>query len=80
MIPDLIVEVVSSGDRPSAVADKVRMWLGAGVRLVWVVYPDSQTVTAHRTGQPEQRLAVSDTLEGWDVIPGFTLPIAEIFE
>ncbi len=79
VIPDLVVEVVSSGDRPTEVADKVRMWLDAGVRLVWVVYLAEHAVVAHRPGLPELRLAETDTLDGYDVVPGFTLPVAEIF-
>jgi len=79
VIPDLVAEVVSSGDRLSLVADKVRMWLDAGVRLVWVVYPVGHSVVAHRPGQPEMRLAETDALDGFDVVPGFTLPISEIF-
>lgn len=80
VIPDLVVEVVSSGDRPKAVAEKVSMWLDAGVRLVWVVYPARHEVVAHRLGQPEMTLTERDTLDGLDVIPGFTLPIADIFD
>ncbi|HLY30360.1 MAG TPA: Uma2 family endonuclease [Ktedonobacterales bacterium] len=79
VIPDLVVEVVSSGDRPKAVAEKVNMWLDVGVQLVWVVYPAQREVSAHRPGQPEQRLSVGDMLDGSDVISGFTLPVAEIF-
>jgi len=80
VIPDLVTEVVSSGDRPAEVANTVRMWLDVGVRLVWVVYPVEHAVVVHRPGQPELRLAESDTLDGYDVVPGFTLPVAEIFE
>ena len=79
VIPDLVTEVISSGDRPTEVSDKVRMWLDAGVRLVWVVYPVEHEVVAHRPGQPEIRLAESDALDGYDVVPGFTLPVGEIF-
>jgi len=80
VIPDLVFEVVSSGDRPKAVAEKVSMWLDAGVRLVWVVYPTRREVVAHRLGQPEATLTERNTLDGLDVIPGFTLPIADIFD
>ncbi len=79
IIPDLVVEVVSSNDRPSLVVDKARMWLDAGVRLVWVVYPVGHQVVAYRPGQPEMRLGETDALDGFDVVPGFTLPISEIF-
>ncbi len=77
--PDLVMEVVSSGDRESEVATKVRMWLDAGVRLVWVVYPQRREVEIHRLGHPAEALAVSDTISGEDVVPGFTCPVAVVF-
>ncbi len=80
VIPDLVAEVVSSGDRFADVADNVHMWLAAGVRLVWVVYPSKQEVVVHRANQPEQPLTVNDTLTSEDVVPGFTLPVKELFE
>jgi len=80
VIPDLVVEVVSSGDRPKAIAEKVSMWLDAGVRLVWVAYPARREVVAHRPGQPEMTYTERETLNGFDVLPGFTAPISDIFE
>ena len=80
VIPDLVVEVVSSGDRPKAVADKVSMWLDAGVRLVWVAYLARHAVVVHRPYQPELTLTEHDTLDGLNVLPGFTLRIADIFD
>src|SRR5436305_858800 len=50
-VPDLVAEVRSPTDRPKAVADKVALWLAAGVRLVLVVNPRDQTVGVHRPGQ-----------------------------
>jgi Uma2 family endonuclease len=79
VIPDLVVEVVSSSDRPLEVAEKVRMWLDAGVRLVWVVYPTRQIVEEHRPQQAPVTLTASDQLDGGDVVPGFTLPVARVF-
>jgi Uma2 family endonuclease len=77
--PDLVVEVVSSGDRESEVVIKVQMWLDAGVRLVWVVYPQRREVVVHRPGRPPAVLAVSDTISGEDVVPGFSCPVAQVF-
>lgn len=56
-IPDLIGEVRSKNDRPGKVADKVAKYLAAGVRLVWVLDPEPQTVTAHR---PEFAVVVAE--------------------
>ncbi len=79
VIPDLVVEVVSSSDRPSDVKDKVEMWLSAGVRLVWVVWPATRTVDQHRPGEAARSLSATDTLDGANVVPGFTLPVASVF-
>jgi len=79
VVPDLVAEVVSSGDRPSEVAEKVRMWLDAGVRLVWVVYPSRRVIEVYRAGQPTLVLHDGDSLDGGDVVPGFTCPVSEVF-
>jgi Uma2 family endonuclease len=78
VIPDLVVEVVSTGDRETEVASKTRMWLDAGVRLAWVVYPARREIVIHRTDSATT-LAETDTLTGEDVVPGFELPVADVF-
>jgi Uma2 family endonuclease len=79
VVPDLVAEVVSSGDRPGEVADKVRMWLDAGVRLVWVAFPERKAIEVHRPGQPVSTLSVEDQLDGANVAPGFSVSVAQIF-
>ncbi len=79
IIPDLVVEVVSSGDRSKDVADKIAMWLEAGVRLLWAVYPARETVIKHRPNQPPVTLASHEAIDGAEVVPGFTLPVSRIF-
>lgn len=79
VVPDLVVEVVSSGDRPRAIGAKVRMWLDAGVWLVWVVYPTRKRGVVHRSGVEPVTLGVDDQLDGADVVPGFTAQVATIF-
>ena len=77
--PDLVVEVVSPNDTVFAVDDKVQEWLDAGAGLVWVVNPRRRTVTVHRPGAAPVILTTADTLDGLQVVPGFTLPVADIF-
>jgi Uma2 family endonuclease len=79
-IPALIVEVRSKNDTNTEIADKVAAYLTAGARLVWVADYQRQTVTAHRPGQPPVVLGVGDTLTADDIIPGFAVPVAELFE
>jgi Uma2 family endonuclease len=78
--PDLAVEVVSPNDRAYEVAEKTRHWLDAGARAVWVVWPDTRSVTVHYPGRDPIILHEGDTLDGGDVVPGFTCDVAAIFE
>jgi Uma2 family endonuclease len=77
--PDLAVEVRSPSDRASHTLAKVRDWLEAGCRAVWVVDPETRTVTVHRGENRVVTWKVSDWLNGQDVVPGFRLPVAELF-
>ena len=79
LAPDLAVEVVSPSDSSSTVRDKVRDWLGAGTPLVWVVYPDSRSVTVHRQGGQPQQLSETDSLSGAPALPDFAVPVRDLF-
>lgn len=79
VVPDLVLEVVSSGDRDTEVANKVQMWLDAGVRLVYVVYPGRREIEVRRTGRTPVVPGLSDTLGGEDVLPRFACPVAKVF-
>jgi Uma2 family endonuclease len=78
--PDLAVEVRSPNDRPGEIAEKVDRYLAAGTALVWVVDPRARTVTVHAPETTSRDLHATDVLDGGDVIPGFTVPLAELFE
>jgi len=77
--PDLVVEVVSSADTFGYLEDKVAEWIEAGTRAVWVVSPTMHTVTIYRSLQKIEVLTKNDTLDGGDVVPGFQIPVADIF-
>jgi Uma2 family endonuclease len=77
--PDIAVEVVSPNDRASEVAAKVRDWLQAGCSLVWIVDPENRTVTVHCSRKEIARLTVGDSLTGGDVLPMFSMPVANVF-
>ena len=77
--PDLAVEVLSPGDRASEVAAKVQDWLAAGCRMVWVVDPETTTVTVYRGRNQIAILGSSDVLVGDDVLPGFSVPVGSLF-
>ena len=76
--PDLAVEVLSPEDRPRYVLDKVGEYLGAGVRLVWVVDPAAHAATVYRSLTDVRRLSERDALDGEDVVPGFRCPLSDI--
>lgn len=80
IVPDLVIEVISPDDRHRQVLDKVGQWLEAGCRLVWVVDPPNRTVHVYRPGKTVEVLHDTDLLDGEDVVPGFSLPVARIFQ
>jgi Uma2 family endonuclease len=77
--PDLAVEVLSPDDRPRLVADKVAEYLAVGVRLVWVIDPETARATAHRPNGGAREIPSSGTLDGGDVLPGFECRLADLF-
>ena len=79
MAPDLAVEVLSPSDRMADALAKVAMYLQAGTQLVWLVNPTTRKVMVFRSEMDLVTLGESDTLDGGDVLPGFSVPVAEIF-
>lgn len=77
--PDLAVEIVSPSDVYGAVRAKALEWLEAGARLVWVVQPLSRTVEVHRSGEEVRVLRAGETLDGGEVLPGFSMPVERLF-
>lgn len=77
--PDLAVEIVSANDRATEVRAKVSHYLAAGTRLVWVLWPRDQTVTVYRADGSTTQFGDGDTLDGEDVVPGFTVPVSALF-
>jgi Uma2 family endonuclease len=76
--PDLAVEVLSPDDRPGEVLSKVADWLSAGTRLVWVVDPIRRLVRIYRADGTALQLGAGDALDGEDVLPGFSCPLAAV--
>ncbi|MGH2517854.1 MAG: Uma2 family endonuclease [Ktedonobacterales bacterium] len=79
--PNLVVEVASPNQFRPGMAAKVRLYLDAGVQLVWVIWPERREVDVWRPGSeaPAEALGVADQLDGRDVLPGFTHPVADLF-
>jgi Uma2 family endonuclease len=79
LAPDLAVEVLSPGVRPSETLGRVAEWLTAGARLVWVVDPNRCVVHVYRQDGSEALIAEPRVLSGEDVVPGFEGRLAAIF-
>lgn len=79
VMPDLCVEVVSPTDMGDEIETKIDEYLRAGVRLVWVVYPRQERFYVYESASLVRRLTRAETLDGGTVLPGFTLPLAELF-
>lgn len=80
LAPDLAVEVLSPDDRPRAAAAKTRAWLAAGVRILWVIDPVARRATVHAPGQPAVEVGPGGALDGGDALPGFVLPVSDLFD
>lgn len=81
LAPDLVVEIASPSQHRPEMAAKARKYLEAGVRLVWIVWPDIHQVEVWRPGSdvPVAVLTDADQLDGLDVLLGFTHPVADVF-
>jgi Uma2 family endonuclease len=76
--PDLAVEVLSPGNEDDDMAIKIANYLAAKT-LVWLLKPLQKQVVVFRFGQPAQVLGIDGILDGGDVLPGFSVKVADIF-
>jgi Uma2 family endonuclease len=79
VVPDLAVEVLSRSNTPREMARKRGEYFAAGVRLVWEVDPVARTVTVFDAPESSTVLDESRTLDGGAVLPGFAIPVGELF-
>ncbi len=79
LAPNLAVEVLSESNTPAEMKRKRREYFKAGVQLLWVVDPESRTVIVYTSASAGKTLGETDTLDGGEVLPGFSLPLRELF-
>jgi Uma2 family endonuclease len=79
LAPDLAVEVLSASNTPREIARKLREYVKAGVRLAWVIDIQLRTVNVYTAPENPTILSGDDSLNGGDVLPGFTFPLRELF-
>ena len=80
-VPDLIVEIVDERHTADELRIKREEYSAAGVKLLWYYDPEARTVTVYPKGRTRgsKVLTDADTLDGGKVLPGFTLPVADMF-
>lgn len=78
LAPDLLAEILSPDDRPAEVLAKVADWLAAGTRLVWVIDPERSQARVYRQDGSLSVLGEDDSLDGEDVLPGFSCQLASV--
>jgi Uma2 family endonuclease len=80
LAPDLAVEVLSKSNTPTEMRRKLREYFLAGVRLVWMIDPRKRQADVYTSPDaPAATLDQSQALDGGEVLPGFTLPLADLF-
>ncbi len=78
--PDLAVEILSPSNSRAEIERKRREYFAAGTKLVWEIDPDARTVAVYTDPTALTLLGATDTLTGGAVLPGFTLPLADLFD
>ncbi|MBA4063852.1 MAG: Uma2 family endonuclease [Isosphaera sp.] len=79
VVPDLVVEVLSASDTPREMARKRDEYFRAGVKLVWEIDPESRSANVFTGPNQVAPVPADGTLDGGDLLPGFTLSLAEVF-
>lgn len=90
LVPEFVVEIAAPGQERQALADRARVWLGAGTRIVWVIWPARRQVDVWRSRADVPAGAEADTpeyavrnvhneLDLDDLLPGFTYPVGHLF-
>ena len=78
-IADLAVEIKSPDDTYTELRSKAAYYLANGSEMVWLVYPEKLMVEVYRKGSDVDILLESDTIDGGNLLPGFALPVRDIF-
>ncbi len=81
LTPDLCIEVASPSNsrHDRLLSDKAQMWLDFGAREVWVLNPENTSVARYRADQPTVTLHEDDVLDGEELLPGFSIPVWQLF-
>jgi Uma2 family endonuclease len=78
--PDLAVEILSPNNTVEEIHEKIVEYFDNDTRLVWVIHPDERYVLVYHSPEPDCLLRPQDTLDGEDIVHGFSMSVAELFE
>jgi Uma2 family endonuclease len=77
--PDIAVEVLSPGNTAREIGEKIVLYFAAGARVVWVFNPKKRTAAVYTSPSEARTLGEQETLDGGDVLPGFSLQLSKLF-
>jgi Uma2 family endonuclease len=80
LAPDLAVEVLSEGNTRAEMERKLKEYFLSDVQLVWFIDPRKRTVQVYTSPGDAEELGEGDALDGGDVLPGFAVPVASLFQ
>lgn len=78
--PDLVVEILSPGNTVEEMHQKIVEYFENETRLLWKVDPNERSILVYRSPEPDCLLRMNDSLDGEDVVPGFSMAVAELFQ
>jgi Uma2 family endonuclease len=78
--PDLAVEILSPEDSVEKVHEKIVEYFQSEAQLVWVINPEEMIVLVYHSPQPDRLLRPGEHLNGESLLPGFSLPVSDLFE
>lgn len=80
MAPDLAVEIISPSNTPAEMNRKLQEYFLGGSSLVWFIYPDPPHARIYTTPDRFEEIDQTGTLEGGELLPGFSLPLQQLFD
>lgn len=77
--PELVIEILSPSDSWMMVSQKIEEYFTSDVVQIWIADPKRQQVDVYASPTDFERFSAGDTLSGGDVLPGFSVAVAELF-
>jgi Uma2 family endonuclease len=78
-VPELAVDVLSETNTAKEIALKLQDYFKNGVKLVWIITPRTQSADEYTSPTECRHVSKTQALDGRDVLPGFKLPLKQLF-